>query len=201
LAALGLVALTVLIGDGLSPALAWPEPRLVLPGDRVVHAGQWIDLRWTPADSVSELEILLSLDGGRHYSLCVSPPLDPKRGCFSWHVPAIEGRALKMRIRFNRGGREIEGAPTAPFFVGGSDRGGALPLGLPPLDPAGQHGATRSREGPGPLLDRSEASEESGSARLARARSKTPQLAPPSPVDPARAIVWPAASPFTPLRP
>jgi hypothetical protein len=107
------------------------EPELVMPGNRAVHAGELIELRWTAADAVSELEILLSLDGGRHYTLCISPQLDPRRCAFLWRVPELGRGTLTMRIRFNRGGREIEGAPSAPLVVtpGGDAR--AEPLGLP----------------------------------------------------------------------
>src|SRR5262245_28283198 len=108
------------------------EPRLTLPGTRVVRPGQWIDLRWSEADSISELEILLSRDGGRHYVECISPQLDPRRCHYTWRVPEIGKGELRMRIRFNRRGQEIEGAPSAPLMVAGG-LGGPEPLGLPPL--------------------------------------------------------------------
>src|SRR5216117_3562217 len=79
------------------------QPRLILPGNRVVRAGQLIDLHWAPTDSVSELEILISLDGGRHYSLCISPRLDPTSCHYLWRVPNLGDTPLSMRIRFNRG--------------------------------------------------------------------------------------------------
>src|SRR5262245_10040399 len=41
------------------------EPRLILEGGHPVQAGQVIVLEWTAAFEVEELEILLSLDGGR----------------------------------------------------------------------------------------------------------------------------------------
>jgi hypothetical protein len=110
------------------------EPRLFLPGGHLVRAGQLIDLRWTAADRIRELEILLSLDGGRTYSLCISPRLDPKRCRFVWRVPGGAGGRLRMRIRFNRDGREIEGAPMALVAVSPAEPGAPEPLGLPPLD-------------------------------------------------------------------
>jgi hypothetical protein len=106
------------------------EPRLILPGGRLVHAGQVVDLSWSAADSISELEILLSVDGGKHYLDCISPRLDPRRSHFVWRVPDLGNRVLRMRIRFNRGGREIEGAPTQPLLAL-STRGGPEPLALP----------------------------------------------------------------------
>lgn len=110
------------------------EPRLILPGGHALRAGQLVDLRWAPADSVSELEILLSDDGGRTYARCISPRLDPRRCDFMWRVPRGSRQPLLMRIRFNRGGREIEGAPAAPLDVSNGEPDRAIPLGLPPLD-------------------------------------------------------------------
>lgn len=121
------------------------EPRLMLPGNRTVQPGELIELRWTPADSVSELEILLSLDGGRHYAMCISPQLDPRRCTFLWRVPQVASSALRMRIRFNRGGREIEGAPTGPLFVGPDGARQGEPLGLPPVTPAEREGGSGGR--------------------------------------------------------
>jgi hypothetical protein len=115
-----------------SPALAREaEPRLSLPGGCVVRAGEVVDLQWSAADSISELEILLSVDDGRHYVRCISPELDPRRSNFLWRVPELGSRVLRMRIRFNRGGREIEGAPTAPLVASSAGQGGPEPLGLP----------------------------------------------------------------------
>src|SRR2546427_2007889 len=113
-------ASTLLLGATLASAEPQPSsatqpssaPRLILPGDRPVQAGQLIHLRWTKADSISELEILLSLDGSRHFSICISPQLDPDRCAFLWRVPDLGRAVIRFRIRFNRGGREIEGAPT-----------------------------------------------------------------------------------------
>ena len=117
----------------------------------MVQAGEWIDLAWTEADSIRELEILLSTDGGRRYTLCISPQLDPGAHHFKWRVPPSIAGTLAMRIRFNRGGHEIEGAPSRPLLVlaGG---GRPTPLGLPPT--------TSGREGertPRPLDGRGEA--------------------------------------------
>lgn len=126
------------------------EPMLILPGDHVVRPGEWIELRWTRADEISEMEILLSRDGGRSYAVCISPRLDPRRCGFRWRVPEAAGD-LCMRIRFNRHGREIEGAPSAPLRIAGGESGPAQPLGLPPIERAG---GSREPRAPG---DRSEA--------------------------------------------
>jgi hypothetical protein len=133
------------------------EPRLFLPGGHVVRAGQWIDLRWTKADEIAELEILLSVDGGKHYTIWVSPRLDPDRCRYLWRVPAVGNAALSIRIRFNRGGREIEGAPTPLQLARDEDQ--PEPLALPPLGggdaeraprPGGRGEAPQGRSGVGP---------------------------------------------------
>lgn len=132
------------------------EPRLIVPGGHAVRTGQLVDLRWSPADSVRELEILLSVDGGRHYSICVSPPLDPSRCGFVWRVPDLETGTVRMRIRFNRGGHEIEGPPAAPIQVFRGGRDEPEPLALPPADGSeaprsgsGRSGAPASESAPG----------------------------------------------------
>jgi len=118
------------------------EPRLILPGGCLVRAGEVVDLQWSAADSISELEILLSVDGGRHYVRCISPQLDPSRAHFLWRVPELGSHVLRMRIRFNRGGRgEIEGAPTPPLVALSPSQTGPEPLGLP-IFPAGHEPRT-----------------------------------------------------------
>ena|SRR5215831_16173545 len=129
--ALALVALALGPGAGLASEVARheTEPRLILPEGSVVSAGQWIDLRWTSAESITELEVLLSTDGGRTYSVCISPEMDPARRHFVWQVPADAGAEPRLRIRYNRGGREIEGPPTRALRMTGGER--PEPLGLP----------------------------------------------------------------------
>lgn len=138
----GLFAGLLLTGALLaSAALAAPrdrddEPRLSLPGGWQVTPGQVLDLAWSAADSVRELEILLSVDGGRQYATAISPQLDPRTRRFRWRVPNLPGTRLRLRIRYNRGGREIEGPPTPMLRA---DAGGAgEPLGLPPFSDAGE---------------------------------------------------------------
>jgi len=125
------------------------EPRLILPGGCLVRAGEVVDLQWSAADSISELEILLSTDGGRHYSVCISPELDPSRCEFLWRVPPLRSGSLCLRIRYNRRGREIEGAPASPLTVVAGTREEPEPLALPIGDTAGE-------KAPGPSRGRAE---------------------------------------------
>lgn len=139
-------------------------PRLLGLAGRVVHAGEAIDLRWSEADGVHELEILLSEDGGRHYRIAVSPSLDPGAQHFTWVVPELESREVRLLIRYNRDGREIEGTPTDVIGVAPSPDGPeplALPLpahaGAPVRE--GARGAVTAEEGdPGDAATRGIAS-------------------------------------------
>lgn len=106
-------------------------PRLELSGACVVSPGRTIELTWSRDASVRELEILMSTDGGRHFSVQVSPSLDPSLGRFTWRVPRAAGADVRLRVRFNRGGREIEGPPVAVACAPAEH--GALPLALPPF--------------------------------------------------------------------
>jgi len=148
------------------------EPRLVLPGGHEVRPGQLVQLTWEGADSVTELEILLSVDGGRHYDIWVSPELDPAQHHFSWRVPDVHGGTLRLRIRYNRGGREIEGAPTAALRTQpGEDPTG--PLALPAAGGGEGESAPRpgnSQSAPAPGAARATLAESQSSAN-----ERTPQ--------------------------
>lgn len=121
----------------LAALLAWApraraaEPTLVLPGGLEVHAGEVVQLCWTPADDVRELEVLVLDAGAQDHVLSVSPQLDPHVCAFRWQVPVSAKGVLRLRVRFQRGGREIEGAPTRQLHVrdGIAD---AIALALPP---------------------------------------------------------------------
>lgn len=142
LAAFGLAA-----GASAAGAREHSDPVLMLPGSHGVRPGQWIDLRWTDADDVRELEILLSDDGGRSYRVCVSPQLSPHDRRFRWQVPPTAKGSLHLRIRFNRNGSEIEGPPSSPVHVlaeCGQEDG--APWALPATELPG--GPTDSRSNP-----------------------------------------------------
>ena len=125
-------------------------PRLVLPGEQVVRPGEWLEVSWTAADSVLELELLVSVDGGRHYLECTPPMFDPRSGHLRWRVPDARGPELRLRIRYNRAGREIEGAPSRALGLAGSAPAGASPpLGLPAPPAAAADVASR---GPRPQV-------------------------------------------------
>jgi hypothetical protein len=77
-----------------------------------------VDVVWSSfPDDVEELELLLSIDGGRTFPLRLTPQIDPRSGSFTWVVPRVAAQAARLRIRFGRDGDEIEGEPGAPFSI------------------------------------------------------------------------------------
>lgn len=96
--------------------------RLSCPGD--VRAGEIVELRWSaPSAEVEELEIMLSLDGGRTYDVRVSPELDPRANVWRWRVPNLPTSDARLRLRLGTRRGEREGVPTRAFTIlGASDR-------------------------------------------------------------------------------
>lgn len=47
-----------------------------------------------------EMEVFLSLDGGRTFSTCITPTLDPEAKFFYWVVPDLPSNAAALDIRF-----------------------------------------------------------------------------------------------------
>jgi hypothetical protein len=74
--------------------------------DQVLHPGQHVTIQWKDTlPSVRyftgcEMEIWLSLDGGRTFSMWITPILDPKATHFDWIVPNTPTNAAVMDIRF-----------------------------------------------------------------------------------------------------
>ena len=84
----------------------------------VVTAGQWVELRWSglPAD-VEELEIVLSLDGGRTYPVRVSPELEAPEGCYRWRVPDLPAARARLMLRIGGERGERAGAHSREFRI------------------------------------------------------------------------------------
>jgi hypothetical protein len=80
--------------------------RLISPrAGQVLHPGQNVRVQWTsvlPNIDLTqcEMEVWLSLDGGRTFTMCITPILDPKAQFFFWTVPNIPTNAAVMDIRF-----------------------------------------------------------------------------------------------------
>jgi len=112
----GIATLMAVVATPFSSVAAAPRPGLVLPA--AVHAGDTIELRWDalPVNAV-EIELVLSLDGGRTFNLHISPELDPASTRFAWRVPNLPAERAVVAVRM--GDREGEGIwnTSAPFRI------------------------------------------------------------------------------------
>jgi len=117
---LGLICLLACAAFAPARAFATPVAGIEAPaGDAL--AGRTIALRWSPLPSdVQEIEILLSLDGGRSYGLRVSPQLDPREGRYVWRVPNLPAANARLRLRIGTARDERLSAPSAPFRIVGT---------------------------------------------------------------------------------
>lgn len=94
----------------LDVAFAQPGPGATL------HGGDLVEIRWSSIPpEADEVELLLSLDGGRHFSLRLTEELDAHSRFFLWRVPnlVVDGAALALRMGIR--GREVESA-AGPLF-------------------------------------------------------------------------------------
>jgi hypothetical protein len=80
--------------------------KLISPtAGQIVHPGQVVRVEWTsqlpPINLGScEMEVWLSLDGGRTFTMWISPWMNPKSRSFDWTVPNTPTNAAVMDIRF-----------------------------------------------------------------------------------------------------
>lgn len=84
----------------------------------VVTAGQSVELRWSalPAE-VEELELVLSLDGGRTYPVRVSPELEAREGGYRWRVPDLPAARARLMLRLGGEAGERAGALSREFRI------------------------------------------------------------------------------------
>ena len=72
---------------------------------QVLHPGQKIRVEWRSTLpninlGACEMEVWLSVDGGRTFTMWISPWLDPKAQNFDWTVPNTPTNAAVIDIRF-----------------------------------------------------------------------------------------------------
>jgi len=103
-----------LLAFAFVPSLVWalpPPPPLYTPTlispkvGQVLYPGQIVRVEWKPSiqytwPSYCELELWLSLDGGRTYTLPITPSLDPNARFFYWNVPNTPTNSAVLQIRF-----------------------------------------------------------------------------------------------------
>ncbi len=121
LSAAASLAVLLLIPAVPRAAVAEParaEPRLRIATTGVVHAGDVIEIAFEgDVEEVREFEILMSLDGGHHYKMQITPELNAYTPRFFWRVPDVECPELRLKLRYHRDGREREASTDAALHV------------------------------------------------------------------------------------
>jgi len=89
-----------------SSAAGTYSARLISPiAGQVLYPGQKVRVEWRsvlpPINlGACEMEVWLSLDGGRTFTTWISPWMDPKAQYFYWTVPNTPTNAAVLDIRF-----------------------------------------------------------------------------------------------------
>lgn len=99
------VAAFLLLACGAAPAGA--GPRFTEPGPKaVLQSGDTIRVAWSLAnglDDFGEMEILLSLDGGRTFPVRLTRDLEPDTTTLDWRVPALPTDRARLALRAGDG--------------------------------------------------------------------------------------------------
>lgn len=91
-----------------------PTPTI---GRDEIASGESVVVRWSAIDDVEEMELMLSVDGGRSFPLRVSPELEGRDRRYVWRVPHVGARDARLRLRARIRGREVDGPPSASFAI------------------------------------------------------------------------------------
>lgn len=113
------------IARGADPTAVFRAPA---PG-QALQAGDEVEVTWDGvAPSAREVELLLSLDGGRHFALRLTSELDPACRSFRWRVPNLTAEDARLSLRMGIGDREVTSAPGPSFRITADRSLPALPL-------------------------------------------------------------------------
>jgi hypothetical protein len=83
-----------------------------------VHAGDVVEIRWDALPpGVDEMELVLSVDGGRHYPIRISAEMSGRETSFRWRVPNLGARVARLRLRAHHDFREVESGPGSEFEI------------------------------------------------------------------------------------
>jgi len=89
-----------------SSAASGYSAKLISPtAGQVLYPGQRVKVEWKaifPRVNLEwcEMEVLLSVDGGRTFNICISVSFDPKATYFYWTVPNTPTNAAVLDLRF-----------------------------------------------------------------------------------------------------
>jgi hypothetical protein len=91
--------------------------RFSQPAERSsLREGEIVEIRWSGVPgNADEIELLLSIDGGHHFSLRLTDELNFGSRSFLWRVPGLLTDSASLAIRAGVHGREIMSAP-GPLF-------------------------------------------------------------------------------------
>jgi hypothetical protein len=83
-----------------------------------VQAGDVVEIRWNALPrGVDEMELVLSVDGGRHYPIRISAEISGRETSFFWRVPNLGAREARVRLRAHHQSRETESGPGCEFEI------------------------------------------------------------------------------------
>ncbi|MFN2633337.1 MAG: hypothetical protein ABR610_07995 [Thermoanaerobaculia bacterium] len=83
-----------------------------------LEAGSLVEVRWSGlSPSANEVELLLSVDGGRTYSVRLTDELESEAGSWVWKVPRLDTNLARLAIRMGGDGREVIAAASRPFQI------------------------------------------------------------------------------------
>src|SRR6202158_218250 len=125
------------VGIGLmaaASAAAGPVAFVPFGGDRPLYAGEMVEVQWTGTPwGGEEMELLLSLDGGGHFGVRLTPDLDADRRSYAWRVPPLPSGDARLAVRVNLEGREVLAGVSEPFRIAAGQAAGARPLSPWPM--------------------------------------------------------------------
>lgn len=94
------------------PGVTFTQPE---PG-ATLHGGELVEIRWSAVPpEAKEVELLLSVDGGRHFSLRLTDELGADSRSFRWRVPNLIADGATLSLRMGIDCRETESA-AGPLF-------------------------------------------------------------------------------------
>ena len=99
------VMFALVCSAGSSQARETPVPTPQMTAQGEVHAGQMVEIRWDALPpGVPEMELLLSVDGGRHYPIRLTAEMSGRETRFLWKVPNLGVQQAHIRLRANVNG-------------------------------------------------------------------------------------------------
>ena len=110
----GLLAIVFAVAFSAAPQLVTTasaggtySARLISPRvGQVLYPGQHVTVEWKSTLpslkglSGCEMEVWMSVDGGRTFVMCISPWLNPNTKSFDWTVPNMPTNAAVLDVRF-----------------------------------------------------------------------------------------------------